>query len=129
MRIARYSLAGAEPAYGIVELAADQGQFPDTIATISGDPLAGPVHYTGERHLLSEVRLLAPVIPRSKVIGVGRNFHDPKQPTAPSNEPPLLFFKPNTSVIGPEDVILKPQEVKELQFEGELAIVISRICR
>ncbi|MGZ7212455.1 DUF2437 domain-containing protein, partial [Streptococcus pyogenes] len=68
MRIARFAVAGGDPRFGIVELEADEGQFPDTIAVIDGDPLAGPVNYTGERIALDDVRLLAPVIPRSKIL-------------------------------------------------------------
>ena len=73
MRIARF-VAQGDPTYGVVELAEDQGPNPDTIAVVSGDPLAGPVHYTGERLPLADVRLVSPVIPRSKIIGVGRNY-------------------------------------------------------
>ena len=129
MRVARYALAGSDPAFGIVELGEDHGQFPDTIAAITGDPLAGPVSYTGERHPLGEVRLLAPVIPRSKVLGIGRNYADPAAPDAQVPGPPVTFFKPNTTVIGPDDAIIRPTEVTELNFESELAIVIGRISR
>ena len=76
MRIARFASAGADPRFGIVELSADGGQFPDTITVIDADPLAGPVNYTGERLRLADVRLLAPVIPRSKVLAVGKNYAD-----------------------------------------------------
>ncbi|MFZ2261265.1 2-keto-4-pentenoate hydratase/2-oxohepta-3-ene-1,7-dioic acid hydratase in catechol pathway [Luteococcus japonicus] len=130
MRIARYALAGGEPQYGLVELAADAGEHPDTIAAITGDPLAGPVNYTGERHPLDDVRLLAPVIPRSKIVGVGRNYaaHAAEMGNEVP-ESPLLFFKPNTSVIGPDDPIVRPAACKELHHEGELAVVIGRICK
>ncbi|WP_394277360.1 fumarylacetoacetate hydrolase family protein [Luteococcus sp.] len=130
MRIARYALAGAEPQFGLVELATDGGEHPETIAAITGDPLAGPVNYTGERHSLDEVRLLAPVIPRSKVIGVGRNYaaHAAEMGNeVPEN--PLLFIKPNTSVIGPDDPIVRPRGVTNLHHEGEIAVVIGRICK
>ncbi len=130
MRIARFATAGGEPAYGIVELAEDQGDHPDTIAVISGDPLVGSVHYTGERHLLDDVRLLAPVIPRSKVVAAGSQYaNDPSELTGDFPRMPTLFFKPNTSVIGPDDAIVRPAEVTKLAFEAELAIVIGRICR
>ncbi len=69
MRIARFVSQG-DPTYGVVELAEDQGPNPETIAVVSGDPLAGPVHYTGERLDLADVRLVSPVIPRSKVLGI-----------------------------------------------------------
>ncbi|MEA5117528.1 MAG: DUF2437 domain-containing protein, partial [Propionicimonas sp.] len=69
MRGARFS-HGGEPQYGVVELAEYGGPNPETIAVVTGDPLAGPVHYTGERVPLADVRLLAPVIPRSKVVAI-----------------------------------------------------------
>jgi len=129
MRIARF-VAGAEPAYGLVELAEDDGPNPETISVVSGDPLAGPVHYTGERLPLADVRLVSPVIPRSKVIGVGRNYAEHAAELGNQlPKAPLLFSKPNTSVIGPGEPIVRPAETDDLHFEGELAVVIGRICR
>ena len=63
-----------DPQYGIVELDEDGGDHPDTIAVLNGDPLATPVQLTGERVDLDGARLLAPVIPRSKIVAVGRNY-------------------------------------------------------
>lgn len=129
MRIARF-VAGGDPTYGVVELAEDQGPNPETIAVVSGDPLAGAVHYTGQRFDLAEVRLVAPVIPRSKVIGIGRNYAEHAKELG--NEvpaAPLMFSKPNTSVIGPGEPIIRPAETSNLHYEGELAVVIGRICR
>ncbi len=132
MRIARFAAAGKDPAYGIIELAVDGGENPDTIAVLNNDPLAGTsVNYTGERHHLEDVRLLAPVIPRSKIVAVGRNFEDHAAEMG-AEVPvgaPLLFFKPNTSIVGPSDPIVIPAGCEELSFEGELAIVIGRICK
>ena len=132
MRIARFAAAGKDPAYGIIELAVDAGEHPDTIAVLNNDPLAGvPVNYTGERHHLEDVRLLAPVIPRSKIVAVGRNYadHAAEMGSEVPAGAPLLFFKPNTSIVGPNDPIIVPSGVEHLNFEGELAIVIGRICK
>jgi 2-keto-4-pentenoate hydratase/2-oxohepta-3-ene-1,7-dioic acid hydratase in catechol pathway len=129
MRIARFS-AGSDPQYGIVELAVDGGDNPDTVSALTGDPLATNVQLTGQRFPLADVRLLAPVIPRSKVIGVGRNYAD--HAAELGNEipqTPLIFLKPNTSVIGPEEAIVYPNYTQQLSYEGELAIVIGRICK
>ena len=128
MRIARFA-TGGDPQYGIVELAADGGKHPDTVSVLTGDPIAMPVQLTGERKELDGVRLLAPVIPRSKVVGVGRNYA--AHAAELGNEvpvTPLIFFKPNTSVIGPDEPIIYPK-VTEVSYEGELAVVIGRICR
>lgn len=129
MRIARF-VAQGDPTFGVVELAEDQGPNPETIAVVSADPLAGSVHYTGERLALADVRLVSPVIPRSKVIGIGRNYADhAAERGAEVPTEPLVFFKPNTSVIGPGEPIVYPVETQNLHFEGELAVVIGRICR
>ena len=131
MRIARFSLPGGDPTFGVVELEADKGQFPNTVAAITTDPLTGPVKYTGARHDLDAVRLLAPVIPRSKVLAMGRNWasHVAEMGDDPADTPPVVFMKPNTAVIGPDQPIVKPVETAHLSYEGELAIVIGRICR
>lgn len=129
MRVARFS-TGGDPVYGLVELAEDGGPHPDTVAVISGDPLATEVAFTGERHALADVRLLAPVIPRSKVIAVGPNYVDLARDLGQElTDTPITFFKPNTAVIGPGESIVYPSFSKEVGFEGELAVVIGRICR
>ena len=129
MRIARFAADG-DPQYGVVELAADGGAHPDTVAVLTGDPLVTQVQLTGERKELDGVRLLAPVIPRSKVVGVGRNYAAHAAELG-NDVPvtPLTFLKPNTSVIGPDEAIIYPKATSDLHFEGELAVVIGRICR
>ncbi len=125
MRIARYT-TGEEPQFGVIGGAGGE----EIIATVVGDPLYSGVELTGEQVSLADVRLLAPVIPRSKVVCVGRNYvahaeeldHD--VPTEP-----LVFLKPNTSVIGPFDPIVYPTQSELVHFEGELGAVIGRICR
>lgn len=129
MRIARF-VAQGDPTYGVVELAEDAGPNPETIAVVSGDPLAGPVHYTGARLDLADVRLVSPVIPRSKVLGIGRNYAEHASELGNDvPDTPLVFMKPNTSVVGPGEPIVHPPETSNLHYEGELAVVIGRICR
>ena len=125
MRVARFT-SGDEPQFGVVE--GDEDDV--TVSAVVGDPLYQGVQFTGQRVRLDDVRLLAPVIPRSKVVGVGRNYVDHAAELGnevPSE--PLVFFKPNTSVIGPGDPIVYPRQTRDLHFEGELAAVIGRICR
>ena len=69
MRIARFT-TGDDPAYGLVDGTGEK------IAEITGDPLYQRIELTGTVHEIDDVRLLAPVIPRSKVIGIGRNYAD-----------------------------------------------------
>ncbi|ONI77612.1 2-hydroxyhepta-2,4-diene-1,7-dioate isomerase [Kribbella sp. ALI-6-A] len=128
MRIARFSVDD-EPKYGLVETDDPEGLV-GTVAVLDSDPLYRPVKLTGETLQLADVRLLAPVIPRSKVVCVGRNYADHAAELG-NDVPaePMIFFKPNTSVIGPRDGIVYPEQTNNLHFEGELAIVIGRICR
>ena len=132
MRIARFT-TGDDPLFGVVTGELDDYGQPSAdavIVTLAGDPLYAGVKATQEEHKLSEVRLLAPVLPRSKVVGVGRNYaaHAAELGNDVPDEP-LLFLKPNTSVIGPGESIRYPKQTDDLQFEGELAVVIGRICR
>jgi 2-keto-4-pentenoate hydratase/2-oxohepta-3-ene-1,7-dioic acid hydratase in catechol pathway len=123
--IARFT-TGEDPRYAVVD--GEPGQ--EVLHEIVGDPLYTPVKPTGESLPLDEVRLLAPVIPRSKVIGIGKNYaaHAAEMGGEPPSEP-LVFLKPNTSVIGPDDPIVLPPISTEVHYEGELAVVIGRICK
>jgi 2-keto-4-pentenoate hydratase/2-oxohepta-3-ene-1,7-dioic acid hydratase in catechol pathway len=128
VRIARFSVDD-EPKYGVVETDDPDGLV-GTVNVLDSDPLYRPVQFTGERLQLADVRLLAPVIPRSKVVCVGRNYAAHAAELGNDvPEQPMIFLKPNTSVIGPRDGIVYPEQTNDLHFEGELAIVIGRICR
>lgn len=126
MKIARY-VVDDTPSYGVVM--SEDGE-PAWIAQVAGDPLYTPVSGTGARHELADVRLLAPVIPRSKVIGVGRNYaaHAAELGHEVPAEP-LLFLIPNTAVCGPDDPVVLPDFAKDVHYEGELAVVIGRMCK
>ncbi|GAB3458995.1 fumarylacetoacetate hydrolase family protein [Kineococcus endophyticus] len=127
MRIARFSSSGSDPRYGVVEGAPGE----EEILVVSGDPLFSPLNPTGERVPLVDARLLAPVIPRSKVLGIGRNYvaHAEELGNEVPDEP-LVFTVPNTSVAGPGDPLVVPAWAgEELHYEGELAVVIRRLCK
>ena len=128
MRIARFT-TGDGAAFGVVE-GDDQSAL--SIRRIEGHPFA-PFQVAGDPVPLGDVRLLAPVLP-SKVVAVGRNYVDHAKEmgatTDPGSEPPVIFLKPSTSVIGPNEAIQYPVGVsEELSYEGELAVVIARLCR
>ena len=127
MRIARFTTSGQDPRYGVVH--GEDGA--ERIAVISGDPLYAGIVPTGEVLALAGVRLLAPVIPRSKILGIGRNYaaHAAELDNEVPLAEPLVFLKPNTSVVGPEDPIRLPALSREVHYEGELAVVIARMCR
>jgi 2-keto-4-pentenoate hydratase/2-oxohepta-3-ene-1,7-dioic acid hydratase in catechol pathway len=132
VRIARFTTDG-DPAYGVVSGDVDEfGQPADdsVVVELSGDPLYAGIQPTQGEHRLSDVRLLAPVIPRSKVVAIGRNYaaHAAELGNEAPKEP-MMFLKPNTSVVGPGDQVFYPPQTQRLDYEGELAVVIGRICR
>jgi 2-keto-4-pentenoate hydratase/2-oxohepta-3-ene-1,7-dioic acid hydratase in catechol pathway len=132
VRIARFT-TGEDPQYGVVTGDVDELGIPaddTTVVALAGDPLYVGVQLTDQQFKLEEVRLLAPVLPRSKVVGIGRNYaaHAAEMGSDVPDEP-LMFIKPNTSVIGPGDPIFYPRQSQEVHFEGELCVVIGRICR
>jgi len=128
MRIVRFtppagSALGTDPHFGVLE---DE----TTIRAIASDPLYAGVHKLETTVLLKDVRLLAPVIPRSKVVCIGKNYADhAAEMGSDVPEEPIIFLKPNTSVIGPNDLIQWPSSSERVDHEAELAIVISKICK
>jgi 2-keto-4-pentenoate hydratase/2-oxohepta-3-ene-1,7-dioic acid hydratase in catechol pathway len=125
VRIARYT-TGEDPTYGAVE---DEGGRP-VLAELQGDPLYQPVVFTGVRTPLDDVRLLAPVIPRSKVVGIGKNYADhAAEMGGEVPQQPLMFLIPNTAVVGPGDPVVMPPQSSEVHYEGELAVVIGKLCK
>ena len=127
MRIARFT-TGSDPRYAVIE---GEGASAELVV-IGGDPIYMPVQPTGERVRLDrdDVRLLAPVIPRSKVIGIGRNYAEhAAEMGAELPAEPMMFLKPNTSVIGPDDPIVLPSWSSLVHHEAELAVVIGKVVK
>ena len=128
MRIIRFSApeklgVGTDPLFGVLN---DQ----DAILVLRGDPIYSGIVPAEKSLKLSDVKLLAPVIPRSKVVCIGKNYADhaaEMESEVPSE--PIIFIKPNTSVIGPNEVIIWPRMSDRVDYEAELAIVIGRICK
>jgi 2-keto-4-pentenoate hydratase/2-oxohepta-3-ene-1,7-dioic acid hydratase in catechol pathway len=119
LRIVRYSHQG-EVGFGVHE--------DEAVAPISPHPF-GAFEYTGRRLPVGEVRLLAPVLP-SKVVAVGRNYADHARELGNEVPPePVLFLKPSTAVVGPGDPIVRPEGVGQVDYEGELAVVVGRLVR
>ena len=123
MRIVRFS-DGDSPRYGALE------EDSTRVVVLKGDPLFSPVEPSGQIVELEEIRLLSPVIPRSKVVGVGKNYADhAREMGGEVPDHPILFLKPNTSVIGPDDPIVLPSWSQEVHHEAELAVVIKTLAK
>ena len=121
MRLVRF-IHGDRIATGAIE----PGE--DAVRILAGTFFENPVP-TGEEVPLDDVRLLAPVLP-SKLVCVGRNYaaHAAEFGLDVPKDP-LLFLKPSTAVIGPEDPIQLLPISQRVDYEGELAVVIGRIAR
>lgn len=120
MRYARFVTPQKEVKYGVV-----QGT---TVKVVEGDIFSKHI-LTNEQFELADVKLLSPVEP-SKVLCIGLNYSDhAKEFGRPIPEEPLLFLKPSTSVIGPEEYIIYPPQTTNLHYEAELAIVIGKAAK
>jgi 2-keto-4-pentenoate hydratase/2-oxohepta-3-ene-1,7-dioic acid hydratase in catechol pathway len=99
----------------------------ESVIEISGQPWG---QWTRSSHSsrLADVRLLAPVEP-SKIVCVGRNYaaHAAELGNEVPKEP-LIFLKPSSSIIGPEEPIVLTKFSQQVEHEGELALVIGRRC-
>jgi 2-keto-4-pentenoate hydratase/2-oxohepta-3-ene-1,7-dioic acid hydratase in catechol pathway len=117
VRVVRVEVAG-ERSYGAIE--------GDQVRLWSAAPWAGGG--AGTRVVkLGDCRLLAPCEP-TKVIGVAINF--PGATDAPNNmTEPLVFLKPGSSIIGPNDVITSPFPGTRVWGESELGVVIGARAR
>ncbi|MBI4463005.1 MAG: fumarylacetoacetate hydrolase family protein [Acidobacteria bacterium] len=100
----------------------------ERVEALSGPPWAGG-EPTGRRHALAQVRLLAPCQP-SKIVCLGRNYREHTSELGHEvPREPLIFLKPPSAVIGPEEAIVYPRLSQRVDYEGELALVVGRRCR
>lgn len=120
MKFVRYQYGSDRPRFGWI--------YQDRVGPVEGDP------FSEYRRLevdipLSDVSLLAPVMP-GKIICVGRNYVEhAREHEAPVPEWPMLFLKPPSSVIGPDDAIHLPPQSEQVEHEVELAVIIGKTAR
>ena len=121
MRIVRFEMQG-RTGYGLLE--------GEKIEVLWGTPYEGGLaNTTGEVVSLPEVTLLAPCEP-SKIVAIGLNYRDHAAEFGhPLPEEPLIFLKPNTAVIGPDEDIVYPEMSRRVDYEAELAVVIGKTAR
>ncbi|WP_241387063.1 fumarylacetoacetate hydrolase family protein [Rhodococcus sp. CH91] len=99
-----------------------------TAKEIAEHPFGNPT-FTGRSWPLADVRILAPIL-ATKVIAVGRNYaaHAAESGNEVPDEP-MIFLKPNTSIVGPGAPIVIPPTTSLVHHEAELAVVIGRPCK
>ncbi len=115
MRIVRFQ-QGQRAAHGVWE--------GDSIREISGS-IFGEFTLGQVTHRIGNVRLLAPVEP-TKILCVGLNFRDHIAEIGfDTPKYPAHFLKPLTTLVGPEEPILIPRVAGQVDYEGELAVIIK----
>jgi 2-keto-4-pentenoate hydratase/2-oxohepta-3-ene-1,7-dioic acid hydratase in catechol pathway len=133
MKLVSFSVAGGtvrpgaliEDAAMVVDLTA--GGYPDTLAAIATGLTAvdSPRAYPG--HKLVDVRLHAPLSNPPRIFAIGLNYRDhAKEAKMELPSAPVVFFKMQTSIIGPGEPIVLPKNSSEPDYEAELAFVIGR---
>jgi 2-keto-4-pentenoate hydratase/2-oxohepta-3-ene-1,7-dioic acid hydratase in catechol pathway len=119
VRIVRFR-AGDKTRYGVLD-----GM---QIHEYAGTPY-GTFTKARKRWALRQSVLLAPVVP-SKIVAIGLNYRDhAEEMHLPVPAEPVMFFKPISALCGPDDPVVFPPQVNELDYGGELAIVIKKRCR
>jgi len=123
VRIVRF-VAWGRAKYGILAR--------NTIRGLRGSPfshfqyLNSPSIFDGSTYTLDKVRLLPPCLP-SKIVCLGLNYRSHiEEMKLPMPSVPLIFLKPSTAVIGPDDKIILPRGWKRIDYEGELGVVIGK---
>ncbi len=117
MRFARYQYGSEPPRYGWV--------LNEEVGPLEGS-LFGEYRRLEVERTIENVRLLAPVEP-GKIIGVGKNYADHiREMNSQIPDSPIIFLKPPSSVIGPNEPIVLPPQSSQVDHEGELAVIIGK---
>jgi 2-keto-4-pentenoate hydratase/2-oxohepta-3-ene-1,7-dioic acid hydratase in catechol pathway len=137
MRLARYwhdgeLRVGIVDGDDVIDVSDAAGGSRDLVALIAARAAELAAHAQaggGARHPLAGVQLAAPVTP-SKFFGVGLNYADHIEEAGLGRpEVPMFFNKQPTCVIGSGQGIVRPLASDQLDYEGELGVVVGRRCR
>lgn len=132
MKLVSFSVAGGAVRPGalvdgnqVVDLTG--AGFADTLAAISAGFSKPDTSGSLPRHLLSEVRLHAPLVNPPRIFAIGLNYHDhAKESGMELPKTPVVFFKVPTAIIGPGDAIVLPKNSTQPDYEAEFAFVLGK---
>lgn len=111
----------------LVRFASDNQVFRGRVEGNSVFPVEGEAF--SREFSLGQVRLLPPSLP-TKIVAIGLNYRDhAEEMKVQLPDEPLLFIKPPSSVIGPDDAIVMPAQSSRVDYEAELAIVIGKAAK
>ena len=95
---------------------------------IEGD-IFSKYQVTETKHALCDLKILSPCVP-TKIVAIGLNYRSHAEELGMAlPEDPMVFMKPPTAVIGPDEEIIYPEMSSQVDYEGELAVVIGKKCR
>jgi len=98
------------------------------VLEIEGD-IFSKYQVTETKHALCDLKILSPCVP-TKIIAIGLNYRSHAEELGMAlPEDPMVFMKPPTAVIGPDEEIIYPGMSSQVDYEGELAVVIGKECR
>ena len=120
MKIVRYQTRKEPPRFGWI--------FEDKVGPIEGD-IFGKYRRLEAESPIKDVHLLAPMQP-SKIVCVGRNYVEhAKEHDAEVPKVPLIFLKPPSSIVSPDEAIILPPQSQQVEHEAELVAVIGKRTR
>jgi len=139
MRLASYNLRG-RPSFGavvgegIVDLRSRLSRFSTLLEVFRAQALeTAKAAATGVRPdvPLAEVELLPPLLAPEKILCIGINYANREQDYAFTEPPkyPSMFYRAPNSLVGSGQNLIVPKISEQLDYEGEIAIVIGRECK
>jgi len=138
MRLVSFRRPGREPvagilnANGVVDLHQTDQSLPKSLREIvaDGPDLLSRIQATADRRdavVVAEPRLVAPIPDPPKVVCVGLNYRDHAIETkTPIPKEPVIFNKFPTAIVGPNEIVRLPRESTQVDFEGELVVVVGK---
>ena len=139
MRLASYALKGrpsfgAVTGEGIVDLRPRLHRFQNLSEVFRAQALdQAKAAASGVRPdvPLTEVELLAPLPAPEKILCIGINYANRGKDYNVTNNPkyPSMFYRAPNSLVGSGQNLIRPKISEQLDYEGEIAIVIGRDCK
>jgi 2-keto-4-pentenoate hydratase/2-oxohepta-3-ene-1,7-dioic acid hydratase in catechol pathway len=139
MRLATYNLRG-RPSFGavvgdgIVDLRGRLSRFTSLLEVFRAQALGeAKAASEGVRPdvRLAEVELLPPLLAPEKILCIGINYANRGQDYNVTNNPkyPSMFYRAPNSLVGSGQNLVRPKISEQLDYEGEIAIIIGRECK
>ena len=102
--------------------------FENHVLEVEGD-IFNQYRVSETEHDFCDLKILSPCVP-SKIIAIGLNYRSHAEELGMAlPEDPIVFMKPPSAVIGPDEEIIYPEMSSQVDYEGELAVIIGKKCK